>query len=153
MEYTKLLLTVISTFFHSSCKNWPSSSIFDSFRFSTCRLNMDHMFSIGLTSGLLLGQSIVWGTSSAKNCFATPLVFPIVTLLISPPTSKLLFFSTKKMFSKYFNVKKTIHDCSKRMARYLTLDTKSSPHHNFLFILRNSFFLLEHIWTNDESCF
>ena len=66
--------------------------------------------------------------------------FRIVILLISPPTSKLLFCSTKKMFSRYFNVKRTIHDCSKRMARYLTLHTKSSPHHYFLFILRNSFF-------------
>ena len=61
MEYTKLLITIISTFFHSSCKNWFSSSISDGFRPSKCRLGMDHMFSIGLISGLLLGLLIVSG--------------------------------------------------------------------------------------------
>ena len=44
MEYTKPPITVISTFFNSSCKNWSGSSISDAFRFSTRRLDMDHMF-------------------------------------------------------------------------------------------------------------
>ena len=125
MEYAKLLITVISTFFHSSCKNWFNSSIFDGFRFSTHVLD-------GINIRTIAGPvDCFWHFVCQKLfCYSTG-VFRIVILLISPPTSKLLFCPTKKMFSKYFNVKRTIHDCSNRMARYLTFDTKSSPHHYF----------------------
>ena len=74
IESIKLFTVCLSTFCHSLCIKVSNSSIFDCFRFSTRLFRIDHIFSIGLRSGLLGGQTIFFGTSRSKNSLAALLL-------------------------------------------------------------------------------
>jgi hypothetical protein len=67
MDITQFSTTLVSAFLNSSAKTSSSSSIFLGFLFSTFHFTIDQMFSMGLTSGVLDGQSNTCGTFLLMN--------------------------------------------------------------------------------------
>ncbi len=64
MEFTRAAQVVAGILFHSSIMTSRSCWMLDTWCFSTFRLRMPHMYSIGFRSGDILGHSITFTFSS-----------------------------------------------------------------------------------------
>ncbi len=80
MEFTRAAQVVAGILFHSSIMTSRSCWMLDTWCFSTFRLKMPHMCSIGFRSGDILGHSITF-TFSSKAVVILAVCFGVVVML------------------------------------------------------------------------